>query len=104
MDKQKQIEEMHQILLSAGYIERAELQKQVDELKEKLRLADGLNEEFFVADNELCMEFQTAIQQAVKNTAKEILATIMKVVKNTNGRICEEAIKIIGNQYDVGVE
>ena len=72
----------------------AELQKQVDKLKNRF-------------ENKACCNMSencSMIQQAVKDTAKEILQKIMNIIKKSNGFLAEEVIRIMAKQEGVEVE
>lgn len=109
------------MLLDKRASERAELQKQVDELKEKImnlksamisRVAiksydtmlttpDDVEEIFGDAYES---EFNKFLGQAVKDTAKELLQKIMNIIKKSNGFLAEEVIRIMAKQKGVEVE
>lgn len=78
-------------------VENAELQKQVDELTDKLgKVLLGIKtDEVLVAKG---------VEKAIKDTAKEILQKIMNIIKKSNGFLAEEVIRIMAKQNGVEVE
>ena len=66
--------------------QNAELQKQVDELNFDKNL------------------LQKLLEKREKDTAKEILQTIMYIIKKSNGFLAEEVIRIMAKQKGVEVD
>lgn len=83
-----------EIALKANRAREEELQKQVDELKERAKI-DLENEKNWG-------KIQT--KQAVKDTAKEILQKIMNIIKKSDGFLAEEVVRIMAKQNGVEVE
>lgn len=101
--------------------DKRQLQKQVIELKEKimnlktamisrvamksydslLTIPDDVEEIFGDAYES---EFNGHLEQAVKDTAKEILQKIMNIIKKSDGFLAEEVIRILAKQKGVEVE
>ena len=96
------------ISMNEMYVEKVrendELQKQVDELtaeKEDLYFQNQ-NLQTYIDNHEPIWKRNT--EQAVKDTAKEILQKIMNIIKKSNGFLAEEVIRILAKQFCVEVE
>ena len=85
------------LLIEKRNNEIAELQKQVDELKAE-------NTELYKEHTTLIAGSILQKKQAVKDTAKEILQTIMSIIKKSNGFLAEEVVRILAKQNGVEVE
>lgn len=72
----------------------AELQKQVNELNDKL----------YKSKQDMMVYHSNQMKQAVKDTAKEILQKIMNIIKKSDGFLAEEVVRILAKRYGVEVE
>jgi hypothetical protein len=104
-------DDMHNDVIRAE--EYAEmLKKQVDELEaENNRYAElfgMVGKDFYTVEVDEWEKVKTGvkdmIQQAVKDTAKEILQKIMNIIKKSDGFLAEEVIRIMAKLNGVEVE
>lgn len=80
------------------------LEKEFTRRSQRLRELQGKEKQFAVASHEECTEFQTAIQQAVKDTAKEILQDLYHEFDRIGDEGSCGEIRLIAERYGVEVE
>lgn len=99
---------------SKGYAQKAEIERLTEEKKTLVRLNQSLKKQVDELTDKLgkvlsgikADEFLTArgVEQAVKDTAKEILQGIMHIIKKSDGFLAQEVVRIMAEQKGVEVE